>query len=319
MQTLFQRPDQVGQPLYVVTSVFNSPRYRKRWKLYEDFVRMCDNAGAILYTVEVAFGDRKFAVTEAGNPRHIQLRTRHEIWIKENALNLAIQRLPLDWQYVAWIDADVSFARHDWANETIHQLQHYDFLQMWTEAVDLSEQHEILTRFRSFIWCYLNDIQPTRGSGYYGDKQGGEISFWHPGYAWAARRDAINKVGGLMDWAILGGGDLFMARSLVGLHKRLPDALGSVGKRWLKIWERRADRYIKRNVGAMEGMLLHYYHGPKASRRYKDRGQILVEAKFNPETMLKRDDQGLWQLESDCEQLRDDARRYFHERNEDAI
>lgn len=317
MRTLFQRPDQVGQPLYVVTSVFNSPRWRKRWKLYEDFTRMCEAAGAILYTVEVAYGDRAFAVTEADNPRHLQLRTRHEIWLKENALNLAIQRLPLDWQYVAWIDADVSFARHDWANEAVHQLQHYDFIQMWSEAVDLSEQHEIMTRFRSFLWCYRQGISPDQQQGYHGPD--GPTYYWHPGYAWAARRDALNKVGCLMDWAILGGADLFMARALVGLHRRLPASLGKVGRRWLELWGQRAERHVRRNVGAMDGMLLHYFHGNKADRRYKDRGQILVDAHFNPELMLKRDTQGLWQLEPEFVQLRDDARRYFHERNEDAV
>jgi hypothetical protein len=51
------------------------------------------SGGSDLYTAEVAFGERHFEVTEAGNPRHLQLRTTSEIWHKENALNLLIQRL----------------------------------------------------------------------------------------------------------------------------------------------------------------------------------------------------------------------------------
>src|ERR1700684_2396379 len=90
--TIFQRPDQLPYPLYVVTTVFNSPRYRSRWRLYEDFAKMVAEAGAILYTVEVAFGDRAFAVTEASNPRHIQLRTNTELWFKEQAINLGVAR-----------------------------------------------------------------------------------------------------------------------------------------------------------------------------------------------------------------------------------
>src|SRR4051812_49367686 len=99
----FRRPDQVSAPLYVVTPIFNPVRYRSRWKLYEDFARRVEQAGAILYTVEVAFGERAFAVTEAGHPRHIQLRTDHELWLKENIINVGVARLPHDWKYVAWV------------------------------------------------------------------------------------------------------------------------------------------------------------------------------------------------------------------------
>ena len=45
---LFSRPDQIKEPLYVITSVFNAVRYRTRWKLYQDFVRMVEASGAIL-------------------------------------------------------------------------------------------------------------------------------------------------------------------------------------------------------------------------------------------------------------------------------
>ena len=41
--------------------------------------------------------------------KHMQLHVEHPIWIKENLINLAIQQLPEDWQYVAWIDADIIF------------------------------------------------------------------------------------------------------------------------------------------------------------------------------------------------------------------
>jgi len=94
--------------LYVVTVVFNPLRLRSRMWNYWTFQNMVEKAGGILYTVEVAFADREFEITESGNPRHLQLRARDnaEIWLKENALNLLIERLPSDWKYVAWIDAD---------------------------------------------------------------------------------------------------------------------------------------------------------------------------------------------------------------------
>ena len=74
-KTLFSRPDRLHDPLYVVTTVFNATRYRSRWRLYEDFAKHVAEAGAILITVEIAFGERDFAVTQADDPRDVQLRT----------------------------------------------------------------------------------------------------------------------------------------------------------------------------------------------------------------------------------------------------
>ena len=316
---MFERPDQVKAPLYVVTSVFNPIRYRSRWRLYQDFVHHVEHSGAILYTVEIAFGKREFSVTEAGNPRHLQLRTNHELWLKENALNLLIQRLPIDWEYVAWVDADVHFHRPDWANETVHQLQHHPVVQLWSEAVDLSPLHEINNIFKSFAWCFHHEQivkQPPPDD--YCEHVTPKLHYWHPGYAWGIRRKAYDALGGLVDWSILGGGDFFMARSIIDKHYRIPKSLGPSGKAWLERWRKRAHECLKHDLGYVHGLLMHNWHGPKAARKYKDRGQILTAGKFNPETDLVRDAQGLWQLCGN-ETLRDGVRDYFRERNEDAV
>src|SRR5438094_260307 len=153
---MFERPDQVPDPLYVATVVFNPIRYRTRWKLYQDFAYHMEATGAILYTVEIAFGNREFAVTHPDNPLHIQLRSPHELWLKENALNLAIARFPQSWKYGAIFDADLAFARSDIANEIIHQLQNYMVVQAWSEAQELNPKYEVLENYKSFMWCFMN-------------------------------------------------------------------------------------------------------------------------------------------------------------------
>ena len=183
---LFQRPDQVPSELVVVTPIFNPLGYRSRWKLYEDFKYMVERAGVKLMTVEVAFANREFAVTKPGDPWNLQLRTNSELWLKENLINLAVARIPQDWSYVAWVDADIAFARHDWANETIRKLQHHPVVQMWSQATDLTPDYETLQGHRSFAWCYHNDGEPKMGRyGMHGRKH-----HWHPGYGWAWRREA---------------------------------------------------------------------------------------------------------------------------------
>jgi hypothetical protein len=308
----FTRPDIVTAPLYVITPIFNPVRFRQRWKLYEDFERyVLMNDQAVLVTIECSFGNREQVLKTQPDAKHIYIHvtTKNEIWIKENLINLAIQRLPEDWQYCAWVDADIRFARPDWVGETIQQLQHYDLVQMFSEAIDLNPNYTTgPSRHKGFAYCYKNDANP-----------GKSYSSWHPGFAWAATKHYINTVGQLIECSILGAGDRNMATSVIGrLEDSIPTGLKSSYVDKLKIWQERATA-INKNIGFVEGTLWHYWHGTKANRKYRERWQILIENQYCPDTDLKKDWQGLWQLTTKNIKLRDQIRQYFRERNEDSI
>lgn len=326
--TLFQRPDKIEKPLYVVTSVFNSARFRSRWKLYEDFARSVEDTGAILYTVEVAFGERAFAVTSPDNPHHLQLRTAHELWYKENANNLGMQRLPADWSYAACIDSDIHFMRYDWADETIHQLQHFPIVQMFSQIHNLSSDKELMGGGQSFSTTWKKQemvkIQKmlVRNQGAYPYPYGKYPG--PPGGAFAYRREAWNAVGGLIDFCILGSADLYMAYGLIGLADKLPWAKFHPNYPEMIInWQRRAEttqwaeRPIAGNVGVVPGLAMHYWHGDWTGRQYNTRNNVLIRNRFDPHLDLKRDSQGLYQLTSHNPQLRRDIQEYFSVRNED--
>lgn len=322
----FQRPDYINDKLYVITPIFNPQRFRSRWKLYKEFENyVLSNNQAHLVTIECTFGAREQAIVEQISDKHtvIHVTTTYELWLKENLINRAVQNLPSDWKYLAWIDADIRFVRPDWVGETLQQLQHYDFLQMFREAMDLDPDFNSLKLHTGFAYCYKNGIPNLnrRMSLPYYYEDGKDGAYWHPGFAWAARREAFNAVGGLVDWSVLGGGDMFMAYALIGqlTDKTMPHSLGKTGVRLLAEWQERAEKYVRRNIGYMDGLLLHYWHGKKSDRKYNDRGQILVSANFDPEVDLKKDWQGLYQLTDRSITLRDEARNYFRQRNEDSI
>jgi hypothetical protein len=322
--------------LDVVAVVSNPCRYRSRYDLYRAFERHMHDSGVRLTTVELAFGERPWEITKPDNPRHVQLRTNFELWHKENLINLGVQRLPRDWKYVAWIDADLTFARPDWAQETLHQLQHHAILQLFSHAIDLGSNHAPLSWFygdgikpASWGFCHQNGLPKANTDlkkSLLENKMSVETCgyglvaaeyYWHPGFAWACRRETWEALGGLIDFSILGAADYLMASAITG-DLTLSDWLAPSYRAPILEWQARADRYVQGDLGYVDGLILHHWHGPKAKRGYRDRWRIFHDHGFDPDRDLKRDWQGLWQLTERSPGLRDDIRGYFRQRDEDA-
>lgn len=316
---------------FVVTIISNPVRYKRRYELYSRFARMCACAGVTLITVEQAFGAREHLVTSSTNPNHLQVRSVDELWVKENLINMGIshgRKLYPNAKYVAWVDADCAPTREprDWFEETWHELQHYEFVQMWEAMIDLDHYYmPIGGAMPSFAANYVKYGTPNpkefkRIEEY---EYGGNTIFGRPGLAWAANLDALDKVGGLIDWAILGAGDWYMAHGLVGSMKVPTSELSSPGyvNKFLT-WQEKAEKWVKRDIGYVRGLVYHYFHGRKKNRFYGTRGQILIQNKFDPNTDIKYDTYGMLQLETWNERqmkLRDQIRGYFRARDEDCI
>jgi hypothetical protein len=296
---------------YALTCISNPARFRSRYELYRKFAAHIQASGVRLLTVELAFGNRPHEVTSPGNPFHLQLRTDQELWHKENLLNLGIARLPADWQYVAWIDADIEFLRPDWALETVHQLQHHQVVQMWTDAIDRGPHGEVIQSHHSF-GAYLAEGKPISPTW----KQ--YFNFGHPGFAWAARREAIDATGGLLDRAILGSADHHMSWALIGqAQKTIPPGVHPNYRAMVMRWQDRA-KALHQDVGVVPGTMMHSWHGRKTDRAYVDRWGILIRNQYDPDNDVFPDHQGVLQLEPSLVQLRNDIRRYFRARREDA-
>lgn len=306
--------DGTPDKLHVIAVISNQVRYASRYALYEKFREHMKTQPLVeLHTVELSFGRRPREIEGA----ELYLRTYEEVWHKENMINLMMAKLPRDWKYVAWIDADIEFQRKDWAVETMQQLQHYQVVQMFQNAIDLGPQGEIIGTHTGFCYSHVTGKpRPVRrNTGYY-------YPHWHPGFAWAARREAIDSLGGLYDVSILGSSDHLMAWSLLG-ENMLPNTMTKEYRASLDDWQMRATRHIAQDIGFVPGTILHYFHGKKRDRQYNSRWGILEKYKFDPYLDLKRDSQGLYQLDFDGTPrmigFRHDLRGYYRARNEDSI
>ena len=312
---------------YVIAVISNPIRYQSRWRLFKQFEQHITKLGAKLLIVEQQFGERHFLCTERNNPLHVQVRTRDELWHKENMINIGIQHLSQydpEWEYVAWIDADLHFNRDDIILETAQQLQHYEIVQMFSYAIDLDPDYGIHRTYNGFVYMYQqNNYCPPNGTGRGGYYLYDQKAYWHPGFAWAARRSAIDKTQ-LLDKAILGAGDHHMALCLIGQGKKsIPPKISPAYRKMVLDWETNATFAFQRNVGYVPGTITHYWHGSKKYRKYNDRWSVLIKNQFDPGSDLIKDSYGLYRLNmahgEKSIRLRDEIRQYFRQRNEDCI
>ena len=340
------------QTLHVVAVYSNPFRWRTRRELANDFRRhMASLPNVRLYVVELAYGHRPFEVTSPDNPDDLQVRTKHELFHKENLWSMGVRKFPAGWQYGACVDADFQFTRHDIALETIHQLQHHPWVQMFHSYMNVSGKaepghgHRPIGRVSNgFAYSYVQGgckLPDGYNGGWsepaHGPQSGSELLTakpasgalpWigAPGGAWAFTREGYDAVGGPIDKAILGTGDWFMAFGLAGqvLDLDVEKRLGKKAEKYhpayleyVRAWQARAAHTITGNIGYVDSFAIHHFHGPLVKRGYSTRDDILIENNYSPVTDVSYDWQGVLQLTTTKPKLRDAIRLYFLSRGED--
>ena len=296
--------------LWVITPIFNPVNYQSRNLLYHQFAKRMADENVNLFTVELAFGSKPFEVTCEENRNHLQLRTNAVMWHKEKLINLAAERLPRNWEYIAWVDADLTFLNPCWLKEAVLKLQRFPVVQLFSQAVDLTSDNMILRVHDGFAFAHQNDMI---------NQQTSYNKTFHPGFAWAMRRDAFDRLGGLLDFAILGSADQHMAQAFVGKMKNtLNKGYSKTYIEKLMAWQHDAKLVVDGNLGYVSGAIAHYWHGSKKDRGYTNRFQLLIKHGFNPGKHLERDWQGLWRFDQSAHKLECEIYKYFLSRNEDA-
>lgn len=303
--------------LHVVGVIQNPVRYHSRYRLFKQWANeLVHTPNVKLHVVEAVHRDRHPECAPCGDEyTYTAIHTDSEIWLKENLINIGIKHnLPKDWKYVAWVDCDVSFRNPLWAQESLHQLQHYQIIQPWSDAVDLCFDGGVHKHFRSFGYFRAKDIhQAATASNPYGHPYG------HTGFAWACTRYFYENVEKLIDFAILGSGDAHMAYACIGrVQETINGHMQQGYKNACQRWQVRAVEACASLVGYTPGRIEHHFHGPKTQRQYANRWQILVKFKFDPLKDLRYDHHGVLHLKGKPG-LEHAIMRYNRERIEDSI
>ena len=255
----------------------------------------------------------RIIVSEYGNSlpalpvyKHFRFEKKNIIWIKENLVNMAVARLPRDWQYMAWIDADIKFLNKNWVLDTTNELEKNDVVQLFQTAVNLGPTGESMKIDKSFGYMHARSGTPLIKNDRYG--------FWHPGYAWAVRRSAWDTMGGLVDWAILGSADRHMAMAWIDkVDMSYPGNIHPNYKAMLKEYELLCKGF---RVSFVPGTILHYWHGSMENRQYRERWSIITT--YDPFKDLDTSCECV-QLSSTGIRFEKEIYNYFLERKEDSF
>jgi len=305
-----------GHGLWAITTYFNPAGYRARARNYRAFF---EQLSLPLLTVELVYGAQP-ELTPAVATRLIQLRSDQVLWQKERLLNLALEALPPECQFVVWLDCDIVFQDPDWAGKTQAALEQFPLVQPFGNVLDLSPGAQsrddasasVIFERESMAKKYVRGASDLRASS---TSMLGQHS---PGHAWAARREALDTVG-LYDAMILGSGDLSMAMAAIGLHEDIVESfeMNLRQAEHYRAWARRWHAVIDGGLGVVDGELYHLWHGDLSDRGYDVRYAGLKEHDFDPFVDIKLDKNGCWQWNSDKQALHEYVRRYFAGRRED--
>lgn len=287
----------------IVTCYFNPYNNPYRLKAFAKFYETIKHLNHRI--IECVMGDAKPQLQENENISRVY--TSDVLWHKEALLNGIIAKLPRQFKYVFWVDADVIFVNPNWLVEGVKELQNgAAILQPFEFCVHLDKDEtkpsydlSIIKReiannihmksgvgrsvWRSFCANISTSSRMARSEVY--DIHG------HVGFAWGARREVLQNVP-LYDRALVGGADHIIAHAAAGqiphscIQKAFTEDIAAVNE-----WSRKFFQEVKGDISYVAGDLYHIWHGKLETRQYLKRIR-----EFTPQTknIRNRDGNGLY-------------------------
>ncbi|MDP6670296.1 MAG: hypothetical protein QGI60_00590, partial [archaeon] len=256
-------PEKLPGVFWGITTFFNPDGNSKRVENYRKFRKSSKAQGLKLLCVELAFDKASFELGKEDADKLIQLRTSTMLWQKERLLNVALKNLPKNCDKVAWLDADILFNNNNWIKETSKLLESYRVVQPFSFIVRLPENKSWLN---SEKLAFGNKEGEKIHSMGYGIANFGKrhlptfMKHGHTGFAWAARKNIINKHG-FYDRLITGSGDSLMAHALYGspyshVKRCSPKKMQEDQQKWMD----EIFRDVEGSVYYTPGLIFHLWH-----------------------------------------------------------
>ena len=308
-----------GSDLWAITSYFNPIGYRRRlanFRIFRQQLRLP------LVAVELAYG-REFELEAGDADILIQMRGGAVLWQKERLLNVALKALPSECDKVAWLDCDIIFATNDWADAAISLLEKFPIIQLFRQVHNVGAQWVPGTAHPSQIEFTRPSAASSMASGVPAKTCLGHLIDNRkitsaPGFAWAARRDLLDRHN-FFDACIVGGGQRAMACALTNCLEELMERhlMNEHERKCYITWAEPFYDSVRTEMAFVDVEIFHLWHGDVGRRRSLERLVDFQRFQFDPCTDIRIASNGCWQWSTDKHEMHEYVRDYFAFRMED--
>ncbi|NEO34788.1 MAG: hypothetical protein F6J90_00085 [Moorea sp. SIOASIH] len=258
-------------------SYFNFFDNEERYECYLKFRKHIEKCRLFLLTVEIQLSDKPFHLSHLDNV--ICLKTNHVKFHKNNALNIATQKLiELGYDLIIRCDADIEFTDLNWSEQLAPALRENQIIHCCSLLKQEYSENKWRTR-KSIVKAYLD----------------GKHQNYSDGGAWAFRKDFFELVG---YWD-----DVLNATNVTPFFHLLPQVikdrflmLNDESKRYQE-YLIKIQNYVK-NISFMNQTVVMYNHAKTLSRRKLDIDRVsqLNDIKFDFKKDTYYDDFGVVQF-----------------------
>lgn len=305
------RPD-----FWCLTTYFNPAHYKSRIKNHNIYVNNIKRQKVNLCIIEQAFGEDSFELEEAD----IRIRSKSILWPKERMLNYALEFIPPECKYIAWIDGDIIFANDYWSNLAIQKFEEgNDILQLFESVHHLPPRHdkyngEILSTEKGLVW------QAKSYPDFINMRKKFHLLYATTGFAWAARRSIFEEAGGFYDKHVLGANDNIIIDCCLNtfeLHHYFKAGQGTALLEDMMNWAHNKFKINKHQANYLPTDIYHLFHGAKKNRGYLTREDILKKHNYDPKIDIALIENA-YEWSSNKPDLHKDVENYFTSRKEDS-
>ena len=231
------------------------------------------------------------------------------MFYKEQLINKLEKVVPEQYTKLVCLDGDIIFDIPDWVNQISASLNENDLIQPFSEACWLTPDNtKIRSKKPSYALAIVNDQLRSPKS----------IHMFHPGFAWAFKREFFRKIGGFFERAIIGNGDMVFVFNF--FRESLPEYwVRDVGNKFaVETWgEYHAKiKAAAPKIGYIQAKALHIFHGVRQNRQYTTRYKAvshMLTGKWDDQITVNAD--GLFEFKNP--QISQAVLEYFKRRNED--
>lgn len=244
--------------------------------------------------------------------KHFKFKLKDAIWVKENLINVAIDKLP-EAEFIAWSDRDIYFLNPFWVEETLKKLKVSDIVQPWSQVIYTDIDYEIQPIKKddnSFRFVGKSTVRKF----FEKDSSVGAST----GQIWAITRLFYNKIKKINDIEIVGGADSIIANYCILNYPYYPGVLERKSTRYtLQNWFRYKELFKGCSFDYVKGCLIHYWHGHLENRLYSERHVILKELNYNPYRDIAYDENNIIYLTNEGQRMKEPILKYFRYRAKD--